>query len=101
MRRPIQGIILETAVGRTRWCVWARGWCEARRPQAGTCGGGRNMLEDALRTTPLTPELQAVYDTFGVKIEGTSGFTNRGTPLRFGADIAHDQLWFLRSGNNL
>ena len=37
----ISFMILETAVGRARWCVWARGWREARRPHAGACNDER------------------------------------------------------------
>lgn len=46
---------------------------------AGLGWTGWSMLENAIRTTPVTPELQAVYDSFGVKIDGTAGFTNSGT----------------------
>jgi len=34
-------MILKTAVGRARWCVWTRGWREARRRQAGACNDER------------------------------------------------------------
>ncbi len=34
-------MILETVVGRARWCVWARGCREARRRQAGACNDER------------------------------------------------------------
>ncbi len=33
----MRAIILETAVGRTRWCVWAGVCREARRQQAHAC----------------------------------------------------------------
>ena len=45
---------------------------------AGLGWTGWSMLETAIRTTPVTPELQAVYDSFGVKIDGTAGFSNSG-----------------------
>ena len=34
-------MILETAVGRARWCVWACGCREATRRQAGACNEER------------------------------------------------------------
>ena len=34
-------MILETAVGRARWCVWAGGWREATTPQADACKAER------------------------------------------------------------
>jgi hypothetical protein len=33
----MSAIILETAVGHTRWCVWAGGGREATPPQAEAC----------------------------------------------------------------
>jgi hypothetical protein len=37
----ILGLNLETAVGRARWCVWARVCREARRQQAHACNDER------------------------------------------------------------
>ncbi|MCX7086903.1 MAG: putative Ig domain-containing protein [Methylococcales bacterium] len=39
------------------------------------------MLDDAIRTTPTTPELQTIYDHYGVKIEGSSNFNPAGYGL--------------------
>ena len=46
---------------------------------AGAGWNGWTLLENTIRTTPVTPELQAVYDTFGVKIDGAAGFSSSGT----------------------
>ncbi|MBU0483513.1 MAG: hypothetical protein KKB30_03240 [Proteobacteria bacterium] len=40
---------------------------------------GWSQLEDAMRTLPVTPELQAVYGEFNVQLVGEVGFTNTGT----------------------
>jgi len=36
-----EAMILETAVGRARWCVWAGGWREATTRQADACKAER------------------------------------------------------------
>ncbi|MDP1862715.1 MAG: calcium-binding protein [Thiobacillus sp.] len=45
----------------------------------GSAWNGWTMLENAIRTSPVTPELQAVYDTFGLKIDGAAGFSSSAT----------------------
>ena len=39
--------MLETSVGRARWCVWASVWREATRRQAGACNEERQRQAHA------------------------------------------------------
>ncbi|MBU0484382.1 MAG: hypothetical protein KKB30_07710, partial [Proteobacteria bacterium] len=40
---------------------------------------GWDQLETAIRSQPVTPELQAIYDEFHVLVDGEAGYTNTGS----------------------